>query len=75
MLAQQELAEMRYALVLYANVALQGAITGMQAALRHLKANGRMDEANGMVASFAERQRLVQKPLFDALERKYTERK
>lgn len=74
-LAQQELAEMRYALVLYANVALQGAIAGMQAALKHLKANGRMDEANGMVASFAERQRLVQKPSFDELERKYSGRK
>lgn len=74
-LEQQELAEMRYALVLYANVALQGAIAGMQAALKHLKANGRMDEASGLIGSFSERQRLVQKPLFDALERKYTERK
>jgi 2-methylisocitrate lyase-like PEP mutase family enzyme len=74
-LAQEDLAKMGYGLVLYANVALQGAIAGMQAALKHLQANGRMDEASGMIASFAERQRLVQKPLFDELERKYTERK
>ena len=73
--ARDELARMGYGLVLYANVALQGAIAGMQAALKHLKTNGRMDEASGMVASFTERQRLVKKPLFDELERKYTERK
>jgi len=72
---QEELATMRYGLVLYANVALQGAIAGMQAALKHLKATGRMDEASGMVATFAERQRLVKKPLFDELDRKYAERK
>ena len=73
--ARDELATMGYGLVLYANVALQGAIAGMQVALKHLKANGRMDEVSGMVASFAERQRLVKKPLLDELERKYTDRK
>jgi 2-methylisocitrate lyase-like PEP mutase family enzyme len=74
-LDQQELAKMGYGLVLYANVALQGAIAGMQAALKQLKSKGRMDEASGMVASFAERQRLVKKSLFDELERKYSEPK
>jgi 2-methylisocitrate lyase-like PEP mutase family enzyme len=74
-LGQEELAKMGYGLVLYANVALQGAIAGMQAALKHLKSNGRVDEASGMVASFAERQRLVKKPLFDDLDRKYSEPK
>jgi 2-methylisocitrate lyase-like PEP mutase family enzyme len=74
-MAQDELAKMGYGLVLYANLALQGAIAGMQAALKHLKSNGRMDEASGLVANFAERQRLVKKPMFDELERKYTERK
>jgi 2-methylisocitrate lyase-like PEP mutase family enzyme len=69
--AREELAKMGFALVLYANVALQGAIAGMQTALKHLKTSGRMDEVNAMVASFAERQRLVKKPLFDELEGKY----
>jgi 2-methylisocitrate lyase-like PEP mutase family enzyme len=68
---QEEFASMGYGLVLYANVALQGAIVGMQAALKHLKTAGRMDEASAMVANFAERQRLVRKPYFDGLERKY----
>jgi 2-methylisocitrate lyase-like PEP mutase family enzyme len=70
-LAREELAKMGFGLVLYANVALQGAIAGMQMALKQLKTGGRMDEASVMVASFAERQRLVKKPLFDELEGKY----
>ncbi len=45
-LARRELADMGYGLVLYANVALQGAIAGMQAALKHLKSAGRMDAAS-----------------------------
>ena len=72
---QEELGKMGYGLVLYANVALQGAIAGMQAALKQLKTTGRVDEVSAMVASFAERQRLVNKPFFDELERKYSESK
>jgi 2-methylisocitrate lyase-like PEP mutase family enzyme len=63
---------MGFALVLYANVALQGAVHGMQAALGQLRREGRLDES-GPVASFKERQRLVQKPLFDELEKRYAE--
>ena len=65
------LASMGFAAVLYANAALQGAIAGMQAALSELKAKGFLNETSGKIASFAERQKLVQKPLFDELERKY----
>lgn len=69
-LGVDELERMGFALVLYANVALQGAIYGMQAALGQLRDDGRLGE-EGPVASFRERQRLVQKPYFDALERHY----
>ncbi len=72
---QEELAKMGYALVLYANVALQGAIAGMQAALKTLKTTGRVDAASAAIANFVERQRLVKKPFFDDLERKYAEEK
>ena len=72
LLPASELAEMGYGIVLYANAALQGAILGMQNALGELKSRGRLDETSTAVADFAERQRLVQKPLFDALERKYS---
>ena len=67
-----ELASMGYAIVLYANAALQGAIAGMQTALGELKARGMIDEGSGKIATFAERQKLVQKPLFDELEKKYS---
>jgi 2-methylisocitrate lyase-like PEP mutase family enzyme len=72
---QEELATMGYGLVLYANVALQGAIAGMQSALKQLQTTGRMDGSSPLVASFAERQRLVKKPFFDELEKKYAEEK
>ena len=68
---QAELAEIGFAMVLYANVALQGAILGMQNALGALVRSGRMDEDGAIVASFAERQRLVQKSHYDELERRY----
>ncbi len=49
-------------------------VAGMQAALKQLKTSGRMDESSvpqSGIASFAERQRLVKKPLFDELDGKY----
>jgi len=64
-------ADMGFSLVLYANAALQGAVQGMQAALRALRDKGVLDEGGGLIASFAERQRLVDKPRFDELERRY----
>jgi 2-methylisocitrate lyase-like PEP mutase family enzyme len=74
-LPNEKLKELGYAGVIYANVALQAAVKGMQAALGELRRKGHMGEAIGMVADFAERQRLVQKDDYDALERKYvTER-
>jgi 2-methylisocitrate lyase-like PEP mutase family enzyme len=66
-----ELAEIGFAMVLYANVALQGAILGMQNALGTLIRHGRIDEDGAIVASFAERQRLVRKDHYDELERRY----
>ena len=63
--------ELGFAGVLYANVALQAAVLGMQRALAHLKQHGGIGEATDLLASFAERQRLVDLPGFQALERKY----
>ena len=65
-----ELDGMGFKLVLYANAALQGALHGMQAALGQLKVAGRLGE-DGPVASFRERQRLVDKSFYDALEKRY----
>jgi len=68
----EELAGLGYGIVLYANAALQGALAGMQKALAVLKDKRRIDEDPALVVPFTERQRLVNKPLYDALERKYT---
>ncbi len=70
-LSHDQLKEMGFAMVLYANAALQGAITGMQNALSSLKESGQLEESSGIVASFELRQALVQKPLMDSLELKY----
>jgi 2-methylisocitrate lyase-like PEP mutase family enzyme len=67
----EELAGLGYGIVLYANAALQGAVAGMQKALAVLRETRRIDEDPALVAPFAERQRLVRKPEWDALERKY----
>ncbi len=72
MLGLDELERMRYALVLYANAALQASIGGMQSVLGHLKAHGSLQGAENQLATFTERQRLVRKPHFDALEKKYS---
>ncbi|MDO4705844.1 MAG: oxaloacetate decarboxylase [Comamonadaceae bacterium] len=66
-----ELAALGYGIVLYANAALQGALTGMQNALGALRRDKQLLESSGLVAPFAERQRLVGKPAWDALERRY----
>jgi 2-methylisocitrate lyase-like PEP mutase family enzyme len=68
----EELAALGYGLVLYANATLQGAVAGMQKALTVLRDTQRIDEDPSLVAPFAERQRLVQKMAWDALEEKYT---
>ena len=67
----EQLGEMGYGIVLYANAALQGAVAGMQKALTVLRDEKEVQESSGLVTPFAERQRLVGKPQWDALERKY----
>jgi len=69
----QQLGEMGYSLVLYANAALQGAVLGMQQALSALQRDGKLDENPALLAPFSERQRLVNKPLYDALEQRYAQ--
>lgn len=64
-------ADMGFGMVLYANAALQGGLRGMTAALQRLRSSGRLDEDSGLVATFAARQQLVQKDLFDELDARY----
>ena len=67
----EQLAALGYGIVLYANAALQGAVAGMQKALAVLRDEKSVHEASGLVATFAERQRLVGKPAWDALEQRF----
>ncbi|HWT99723.1 MAG TPA: isocitrate lyase/PEP mutase family protein [Terriglobales bacterium] len=63
--------ELGFSLVLYANAALQGAVLGMQKALTALRDQGVLGEDPSLITPFAERQRLVDKPHYDELERRY----
>jgi 2-methylisocitrate lyase-like PEP mutase family enzyme len=72
-LPNEKLKELGYAGVIYANVALQSALLGMQAALGELWRTGDMRDAAKLVIDLSERQRLVRKDEFDALEREYAE--
>jgi 2-methylisocitrate lyase-like PEP mutase family enzyme len=66
-----ELKRMGFAVALYANAALQAAIAGMQSVLGHLFQHGSLAGIEDRIAGFTERQRVVAKPLYDALEKKY----
>ena len=57
--------------MLYANLALQASIRGMQLALGTLRENGAVGDASLLAVDFSERQRLVDKAAWDALEKKY----
>jgi 2-methylisocitrate lyase-like PEP mutase family enzyme len=71
-LPNERLKTLGFAGVIYANIALQGAVRGMQVALGALRKHGQIGDASAFAVDFVERQRLVGKPEFDALERKYT---
>ncbi|XAH25947.1 isocitrate lyase/PEP mutase family protein [Xylophilus sp. GW821-FHT01B05] len=67
----EELGRLGYGFVLYANAALQGAVAGMQRALTVLRDTRSLQEDPALVTPFAERQRLVGKAQWDALEARY----
>lgn len=68
----EELGQLGFGIVLYANAALQGAVMGMQKALGVLRDEKQLLETSGLVTPFAERQRLVGKPVWDSLEQRYS---
>lgn len=71
LLPQSQLAEIGFSLVLYANTALQAAMKAMSDALGALKRDGGVHNVIDRLADFGERQRLVDKDFYDALEKKY----
>lgn len=70
-LPQTELAELGFGGVLYANAALQAALHSVRHVLSELREHGSLDTVRSQLASFAERQEVVRKDKYDALEAKY----
>jgi 2-methylisocitrate lyase-like PEP mutase family enzyme len=72
-LPRERLAAMGFSGIVYANAALQAAVAGMSRVLRHLAATGSLAGVEDALASFAERQSLVDYDGFAALDRRYAE--
>lgn len=70
-MAHADMQRLGFGVLLYANAALQGAVLGMQKSLSVLRREGKVDEDPDLVVPFKERQRLVNKPLFDELDKRY----
>jgi 2-methylisocitrate lyase-like PEP mutase family enzyme len=66
-----DLRDAGFALVLYANAALQASMRAMTNVLGHLKNSGTLEGAEDQLAGFDERQRIVRKDWYDALEARY----
>jgi 2-methylisocitrate lyase-like PEP mutase family enzyme len=71
LLTRDQLAELDFAVALYANSAMRGAVVGMRAVLEHLVKHGDTTAASELMISWQERQSLVRKPEFDALDIRY----
>lgn len=67
LLAQTDLAKLGFALVLYANAALQASLRAMQDVLAHLLRQGLLAEIEDRLTSFTERKRAVTKDAYDRL--------
>ncbi len=73
-LSRDELAELGFAVALYANAAMRGAVRGMREVLGHLAKHGDTSEAAELMISWQDRQALVRKPEFDALDARYADK-
>jgi 2-methylisocitrate lyase-like PEP mutase family enzyme len=72
MLPADELGKIGYSLVLYANAAMRGALRGAQTVLSSLKERGSTEDVLGSMLSWAERQDLAGKWMFESLEEHYS---
>ena len=70
-LPREALQRMGFALVLYANAALQASVLAMKEVLDHLHERGSLEGVVARLMPFAERQVIVGKPQWDALEARY----
>ena len=70
-LTLDDLADAGFRIVLYANTAMRAAMLAMRSVLTHLHQTGDSLALRDQIASWDERQALVRKPEFDALDQRY----
>ncbi len=68
---RKKLAELGFSVVLYANAVLQASLKASHDVLEELRADGSLRSAGHLLASFEERQQVVAKAEWDALEERY----
>ena len=71
LVSRAALAELGFAVALYANAALRGAVAGMRAVLEHLHEHGDTRDAGDLMIGWDDRQSLVRKQEFDRLDARY----
>lgn len=71
LIGQDELAAMGFTLIVYANSAMRAAVFAVRRVLGHLQGAGSTVDVVDQLITWDERQSLVQKPMFEALESKY----
>jgi 2-methylisocitrate lyase-like PEP mutase family enzyme len=72
MIGARALAEMGFAIVLYANASLQASMFAMRKTMRHLKDVGSLEGAEDQLVDFATRQTMIGKGEFDELEQRFS---
>lgn len=71
LMTKSELLRLGYDVILYANSAMRGAVSGMRNVMEHLAKVGDTKDAEHLMISWSERQALVRKDVFDALGDRY----
>lgn len=71
LLHREVLGRMGYAVVSYANAALQASMQGMQEVLRHLNEHGSIEGVESKLMMFGDRQKLVDSDFFSELAARY----
>jgi 2-methylisocitrate lyase-like PEP mutase family enzyme len=72
LLPREELASAGYAVICYANAALQASLLAMQDVLRHLNRKGSIAGVEDKLMMFAERQNVLDADKYKELEKRYT---
>ena len=72
LLPREELAQAGYAVVCYANAALQASMLAMQEVMQHLAVHGSIKGIESRLMMFAERQKVLDADRFKDLEARYT---